>query len=140
MMCSTASAGVPLRRRASARTASTASDGSPGVVSALPTVSSPVSSFTRIRSVNVPPMSTPTRYLAISSSHLSAIPGRGSGVHGSLIGLEACNLVRSSSRHAHHGPPSDLGSLDRRQDLRHLLNGYLSGDSLLKPRRAQVVG
>src|SRR2546421_5711062 len=53
---------MPARSSASASAVSTAREGSSGVVSALATVNSPPPSETRIRSVKVPPMSTPTRY------------------------------------------------------------------------------
>src|SRR5437763_15730804 len=60
--CAACAALVPARPSASAKAASTAREGSSGVVSALATVNRPLASSTRIRSVKVPPMSTPARY------------------------------------------------------------------------------
>ena len=58
--------GMPFASSVSARIVSIARAGSCGVVSVLPTATSPCSPTTQ-RSVNVPPMSTPTAQLAQAS-------------------------------------------------------------------------
>jgi hypothetical protein len=60
MTCATCAALTRARVSASSRAVATARAGSSGVVSDLATVKSPVALSTRIRSVKVPPMSTPT--------------------------------------------------------------------------------
>src|SRR5919202_4623242 len=56
------SAATSSRSRRSTNPSSTASEGSSGVVRTLPTARSPVASARRTMSVNVPPMSMPTRW------------------------------------------------------------------------------
>src|SRR5438552_3672741 len=76
--CATSESATDAARSTSARPRKTASEGSRGVVSCLPTNTSPVSAFWSTKSVNVPPISNPSRQVMGDARTASAKPRQSS--------------------------------------------------------------